>query len=59
MIAEGDKVMVKIKMIGTHEVEYQGIPATNTRITMYASSVITLIDGKVKDWWAIEDYFEL
>jgi steroid delta-isomerase-like uncharacterized protein len=56
IIAEDDKIMVKVKMNGTHKAEYQGITATNKKITMYAAAQMTLVDGKVKDWWAIEDY---
>ena len=55
MIAEGDKVAVKLIQIGTHQEMYEGISATGKRITNPAMSIMTIVDGKVKDWWVIED----
>jgi len=55
MIAEGDKVVVKLMQIGTHKEQYQGISATGKRITNPAMHIITIVDGQVKDWWGIED----
>ncbi|MFA5330289.1 MAG: ester cyclase [Prolixibacteraceae bacterium] len=55
MIAEGDKVVVKIMQIGTHKELYKGISATGKKITNPAIHIITIEDGKVKEWWGIED----
>ena len=55
MIAEGDKVVVKIMQIGTHKEQYEGIFATGKRITNPALHIMTIVDGQVKDWWGIED----
>lgn len=56
ILAEGDIVMVKIMMKGTQKADYEGISATEKQITMAAAAQMALVDGKVKDWWAIEDY---
>jgi len=55
MIAEGDKVVVKIMQIGTHKELYEGISATGKKITNPAIHIMTIVDGQVKDWWGIED----
>ena len=55
MIAEGDKVVVKIMQIGTHKEQYEGISATGKKITNPALHIMTIVDGQVKDWWGIED----
>ena len=34
---------------------YEGISATGKRISNPAMSIMTIVDGKVKDWWVIED----
>jgi len=55
MIAEGDKVVIKIMQTGTHKEEYKGISATGKKITNPAIHIMTIVDGQVKDWWGIED----
>ena len=55
MIAEGDKVAVKLMQIGTHKEQYEGISATGKKITQPSIHIITIVDGQVKDWWGIED----
>jgi steroid delta-isomerase-like uncharacterized protein len=59
VIAEGDKVVVKLNQNGTHQSEFEGIPATGTRATLPAMHLATIVDGKIKDWFAIEDYLGL
>jgi len=59
VIADGDKVAVKLTQKGTHEAEYEGIPATGAKATMLAMHLIRIADGKVKEWFAIEDYLGL
>jgi steroid delta-isomerase-like uncharacterized protein len=59
VIAEGDKVAVKLTQNGTHEAEYEGIPATGIKATLPAMHLITIVDGKITDWFAVEDYLGL
>ena len=55
IIAEGDKVAVKLTQYGTHKAEYDGILATGNKVIMPAMHLIRIVDGKIKEWWAIED----
>lgn len=55
MIAEGDKVAVKLMQIGTHKEPYERISATGKKITNPAIHIMTIVDGQVKDWWGLED----
>ena len=59
MIADGDKVAVKLTQNGTHEAEYEEIPATGVKTTMSTMHLIKIDDGKVMEWFAIEDYLGL
>jgi steroid delta-isomerase-like uncharacterized protein len=55
MIAEGDKVVVKLTGQGTQKGIYENISPTNKELTLSEVHVITFVNGKVKDWWAVED----
>ena len=59
VIAEGNKVAVKLNQNGTHKSEFEGIPATGTIATLPAMHLGTIVDGKIVDWFAIEDYLGL
>ena len=56
VIADGDKVAVKLTQNGTHKAEYEGIPATGIKATLPAMHLFMVVDGKVIDWFAVEDY---
>jgi predicted ester cyclase len=58
-IAEGDKVAVRLTQYGTHSAEYERIPATGNKVTMPALHLVTVVNGKIKDWYAVEDYLGL
>jgi ketosteroid isomerase-like protein len=55
MIAEGDKVAVKLTQNGTHKAQYKEISATGKIMTNPAMSIMTIVNGQVKEWWVIED----
>lgn len=55
MVAEGDKVAVKLTQYGTHTAMYKGIEPTNKYVTVAATQVMMIVNGKVKEWWALED----
>ncbi len=59
VVAEGEKVAVKLNQNGTHEAEYEGIPATGIEATLPAMHLFTIKNGKVVDWFAVEDYLGL
>ncbi len=47
LFAEGDKVHMIYKLVGTHEKEYMGIPASSNKVEHVASAVVTLKNGKI------------
>ncbi len=59
VVAEGDQVAIRLTQYGTHIAEYEGIPATGNEIEMAAIHLATIVEGKVKDWWLVEDYLGL
>ena len=59
VISEGDKVAVRLIQYGTHKAEYMGIPATGNQVHMAALHIGKIVDGKIKEWLAVEDYLGL
>ena len=47
IIAEGDKVCVRMKLTGTHTGEYRGLTPTGKKITFTAIQIWRIVDGKV------------
>jgi steroid delta-isomerase-like uncharacterized protein len=58
LVAEGDKVAVKIIQTGTHKADYEGIPPTDKKVTMPGQGFLVISDGKIKEFWAVEDYLD-
>jgi steroid delta-isomerase-like uncharacterized protein len=46
LIAKGDKVIVRFTQTGTHEGEFQGIPATGNKTKVSIISILQFKDGK-------------
>ena len=55
IIAEGNKVAVRLVEHGTHKGEFGGMPATGRRIKLAAIHMGVIEDGKIKEWWLAED----
>jgi steroid delta-isomerase-like uncharacterized protein len=55
MIAEGDKVVVRGTMQGTHTGVFMGIPATNRPVNVPLMDIIRLKDGKAVEHWGVTD----
>ena len=55
MIAEGDKVAVKLTQHGTQKAQFEEIAPKGTKVTKSAMHEVTIVNGKIKEWWAIED----
>lgn len=55
LIAEGDKVVARITMTGTHTGDFFGIPATGKRISISGISIARIADGKIVEHWGEED----
>ena len=55
LIAEGDKVVARITMTGTHTGDFWGIPATGTRVKFTGIYVVRIANGKIVEHWGEED----
>ena len=55
MVAERNKVAVRLNVTGTHKGEFQGIPPTGKKLSLYEMGFITIIDGKITEGWISAD----
>ena len=55
LIVEGDKSAARWTMTGTHQAEFNGIPATNKTIALTGVSVDRIKDGKFIETWMFYD----
>ncbi|HWO72493.1 MAG TPA: ester cyclase [Dehalococcoidia bacterium] len=54
-LAEGDKVVVRITMSGTHRREFMGIPATNKQVNVEGIDIVRVRDEKAVEHWGVLD----
>jgi steroid delta-isomerase-like uncharacterized protein len=59
MVAEGDKVAIRLSVTGTHKEEFQGIPPTGKKLSLDEMGFITIIDGKITEGWISADTMRL
>ncbi len=55
LIAEGDKVMSRVTLLGVHKGELEGLPPTDKTFTISAFTVFRIVDGKIAEEWEIID----
>ena len=55
LIAEGDKVVARVTMTGTHTGDFWGIPPTGRRVNLTAIYIVRIADGKIVEHWGEED----
>jgi steroid delta-isomerase-like uncharacterized protein len=55
VIAEGDKVVIRITGRGTHQGDFQGIPPTGNRVTATGVGIGRIEDGRITETWAAYD----
>jgi len=55
LIAEGDKVMTRVTMLGVHKGKLEGMPPTGKTLTISGFTVFRLVDGKIAEEWEIID----
>ena len=53
--AQGDIVVARIRVRGTHRGEFLGIPATGRAIAVQSIETFRLADGKVVEQWVLMD----
>jgi steroid delta-isomerase-like uncharacterized protein len=52
MIAEGEKVVARVRLSGTHQGEFMGIDATGNRVTIKGIDILRInADGKIMERW--------
>ncbi len=54
-VAEGEKVALRLKFEGTHTAEFQGIAPTGKPVSISASVVDRIVDGKIVEHWSVMD----
>jgi predicted ester cyclase len=59
MIAEGDKVVTRYTLKGTHKGEYGGIPATGKQLSFKGMRISTIKGGKAVEEWDLVDYLSM
>jgi len=55
IIAEGDKVWVRLAYTGTHTGEFMGLPPTGKKITSKAVDIYRIVNGKLAEYWNVTD----
>jgi len=59
LISEGDKVVGRFLMRGTHRGEFMGVAPTGRSVTMSGIDVVRFADGKISEFWYAEQMLEL
>lgn len=54
-IVEGDKVVIRVRAVGTHQGEFMGIPPTGRRIEVPLIDIMRINDGKIAEHWGVMD----
>jgi steroid delta-isomerase-like uncharacterized protein len=57
LIAEGDKVVSRNSVTGTHRGEYLGRPPTGRSITYQEIFIFRFADGRIAETWGVVDIF--
>jgi steroid delta-isomerase-like uncharacterized protein len=55
MIQEGDKVVARIRMLGTHEGEFMGVPASGNQIDVAAIDIMQVRGDQIIAHWGVTD----
>ena len=58
IIAEGDKVCVRLKETATHTGEFRGLAPTGKKLTYTAVTIWRIVDGKVVEGWGVYDQMD-
>ena len=55
VVAEGDRVVIRVTGRGTHEGTFQGIPPTGRQVTATGVGVARIAGGRIAETWAAYD----
>jgi steroid delta-isomerase-like uncharacterized protein len=59
LFADGDRVVDRVTVRGTHQGEFMGIPPSGQRIEMQEIHIARIVDGKIVERWTQFDIFGL
>jgi steroid delta-isomerase-like uncharacterized protein len=59
LIAEGDRVVVRWRLLGTHQGDFQGIAPTGRAITLKGVAIYRVEDGKLMERWVVSDLHDV
>ena len=57
LIAEGDKVVARNTVTGTHQGEYMGLPPTGKSVTYNEIFIVRFAGGLIAETWGVVDVF--
>jgi len=59
IIAEGDRVVVRMHTSGTQKGEFRGIPPTGKTAVITEMSIYRISEGKIAEAWVVSDWLGL
>jgi steroid delta-isomerase-like uncharacterized protein len=59
MLAEADRVMLHLRITGTHRGDLWGVAASGTAVEFTATGIVRLRDGRIAEIWAVADQLGL
>ncbi len=59
IVAEGDKVWLRVKITATHTGDYRGVAATGRNIVMPAVPAYRIVNGKLTEGWSVWNPLDL
>ena len=59
LVAEGDKVVVRATLRGTHQGEFMGIPPTGKEVTVRGIAICRFVGGKEVEHWGLASELSL
>jgi len=55
LIAEGDKVVARVTITGTHTGNFWGVPPTGRQVNLTGIYIVRIADGKIVEHWGEEN----
>jgi steroid delta-isomerase-like uncharacterized protein len=59
LIAEGDRVVARNTVTGTHRGEYMGLPPTGKSVTYNEIFIFRVVNGRIAETWGVVDVASL
>ena len=59
LIAEGDRVVVRWRLLGTHEGDFRGIAPTGHAIELKGIAIYRVNEGRLMERWVVSDLYDM